>query len=64
MNAGKGKGPIKGYNYKNWNSNFDEINWGHPARFKCPHCGFVLTPNDLICPKCNPVVPPKNNPDV
>jgi hypothetical protein len=25
--AGKGKGPIKGYNYKNWNKNFDEINW-------------------------------------
>lgn len=27
MSAGKGKGPIKGYNYKNWNANYDEISW-------------------------------------
>ena len=32
-NAGKGMTPKKGYNYKNWSSNFDLINW-KDNRFK------------------------------
>jgi hypothetical protein len=34
--AGKGKGPIKGYNYKNWNKHFNAINWHNKW---CPLCG-------------------------
>ena len=34
--AGKGKGPIKGYNPGNWYKNFDSINWGKKW---CAWCG-------------------------
>jgi hypothetical protein len=27
--AGKGKEPIKGYNWTNWYKNHGKINWGH-----------------------------------
>ena len=33
---GKGMGPIKGYNYKNWYSNFNKISWNKKW---CAWCG-------------------------
>lgn len=31
---GKGNGPVVGYNYKNWYSNYDDINWGRKVVIK------------------------------
>jgi len=38
---GKGKRPIVGYNAKNWNANFDFINWNKTLDTKqwCAWCG-------------------------
>jgi len=59
MSAGKGKGPMKGYNYKNWYRNFpDKLG----PRKKCPKCKVELHWVDayepwsdeyLICPICD-----------
>ena len=59
MSAGKGKGPTKGYNYKNWYTNFPG-SMG-PKRM-CPKCKIYLhnvearepySDDYLICPKCD-----------
>lgn len=42
---GKGKGPIKGYNLKNWFKNFSEINWHR--KILCANCGVEIPEKDL-----------------
>jgi hypothetical protein len=48
MSAGKGKGPIKGYNYKNFYANYDGINW---HKKWCSVCGKWSNHTISSCPE-------------
>ena len=41
-NAGKGMGPKKGYNAKNWNIGYDQIDWADKSEIT------IMLPNNTI----------------
>lgn len=45
---GKGKGPIVGYNPKNWYANYGDINWHNKW---CPVCGEWTDHTSGACPQ-------------
>jgi hypothetical protein len=52
---GKGKGPIKGYNYHNWNANFDSITWSETKTIdqwvECLGIEMVIADWDFVSPR-------------